>query len=111
MVSHSIRTCVEDLNDIDQICQLLDGRLTEVPTIQIVRVLEIDETSLIFDLERGLFRCETGRHLSPKEQAYKLTFSRCDLLPDHNSKLTISLEAESSDGSVVIGKKQGIEAK
>lgn len=98
-----IGTCVENLDDVDQVRQILDRLLTKMPAGLIVWVLEIDKTSLCLDLESRLHRRKTGCDLPLKEQADNLPFRRGDLLANDDPLSATHLKTGCSTDGVVIG--------
>ena len=99
-----IGTRIEDLDNVDQSCQMLDGLLAEVPTKRVIRVLEIHKTPLVLDLEYGLSGCETGLNRSLQEQTYELASAGHDFFADHNAIFAGTLKPSRPRYGVMVSK-------
>ena len=76
---------VEDLHDVDPVCDPLNGLLSQVAPPRIVGVLEIDEPALLFDCRDGFLGRQPLRDGFLEEESDQLAFGGEDLLADHDS--------------------------
>src|SRR4029077_10243630 len=98
-----VRAGVEDLHDVDQIRQLLNGVLAQVSAELVIGMLEVNEAPLLLDFDGSLPRAKSGRNPSIEEQTDELAVGRRDLLAHDNSTIKFYLEAKGSNRRVVIG--------
>src|SRR5450759_297294 len=100
-----LRTAVEDLDDVDQVGDGLDARLTEMAPERVIRMLQIDKSALSLDLQRGFSRRETALYRALQEEADKLARIGHHLLPGHYSFPTTCLQPSRARYGVVVGEK------
>jgi hypothetical protein len=96
---------VENLDDVNQIGQILDGFFTEVPPRRVIRMFEIHKTALVLDCEHGFSRRETTLNGPLQEQSDELAGGRHDLFADYDARPDLGLDSKSANDRVVVCQK------
>jgi hypothetical protein len=106
-----VGTCVEDLDDVYQIGQILDGLFAEVPSRRVIRMFEIHKAALVLDCEHGFPRRETTLNWTLQEQSDELAGGCHDLFAGHNPVFAGGLEPGRASYGVVVGKDDRIQSQ
>ena len=109
-VELGLRPAVEDLNDVDLSRDPLDRVFAEVAPAAVVRVFQVDETSLPFDRRNGLFWRQPGENRLLEEEADELPFIGQNLLSDDGG-FAGPEERPSAVDAFMISKEDGGEAQ
>ena len=108
-VGLGLRPAVEDLHDVDVGRNAFDCLLTQIAASVVVRMFEVDETSLLLDGSDGFLWRQTLGNGCPQEQADELSFCGQNLLAD-DDRLTDVPERLRPVDPVVIGQDDRGEA-
>jgi hypothetical protein len=106
-----VGTCVEHLDDVNQIGQILDGFFTEVPSRRVIRMFEIHKAALVLDGQHGFSRRETALNWPPQEQSDELAGGCHDLFASHNPVFAGGLELSRAGYGVMVGKDDRIQSQ
>ena len=105
-----LRPTVEDLDDIDLRGDPLDRLFAEIAPAAVIRMFEVDETSLLFDDVDRFFRGQPARYRLLEEESDQFALGAEDLLSDDSGLVRLKEQSGAVD-TLVVSEEDGGEAQ
>src|SRR5438105_7591685 len=104
-----LRAPVEDLDDVDLTCDPLDCLFPEVAPARVIRVLQVDQSTLVLDRFDSLFGGQPAGHGLLQEEGNEFSLGGQDLLTD-DDRLAGFEERLGAGDAFVVSQEYGGEA-